>query len=553
MHNTKRLAPSWRSLTTLFACLLGALPPGGELRAEVYDVVVVEGTPGGVACAVRAARQGCRVLLVNRTDHLGGMLSSGLGVWDTLWEGRRSPIYDTLRQGLFDHYRATYGEDSPQYRHALPDKSGHRNGKFEPHAIEKLITDLVAAESNIEVLKGYVPIAAQRDGRRLTGITVQQFRGADTKQIRGKVFADCSYEGDLLPLANVKYGVGRESRDEFHEPHAGVIYLRRTEQRTPLVSAAQLEARESLPLRKFKGFQETLSPESTGAGDSNVQAFNYRTTLTSDPANRVPIEKPRDYDPAKLADLEYSSRVRPIPNQKLSWNRPQLVGPHQAYVEGDWDARQAVMDAHWDATMALLWYLQHDPNVPKKERAYWLKFGLAKDEFADNGHRPYEIYVREARRLRGRYVLSQRDLMPKQGTQVPKHADAIAMTDWYMDSHAVTKGSVRGSLDDGKMMLHAETWPGQIPYRCLLPVDLDNVLVPVCLSSTHVAWGAVRLEPTWLQTGEAAGYAAAMAIENDQPPEGIDVPRLVDTLRANGFLIDFYTQQHEMFPMESAR
>ncbi len=521
-----------------FLCCLilvsGTHASGGNGR---YDLAVIEATPGGVACAVRAAREGRKVVLINRTQHLGGILSSGLGVWDTLWEGKRSPIYDELRQSIFHHYRETYGEKSTQHRYALPGRSGHTNGKFEPRVVEKMITDLVTREKNITLIKGHVPIAARRDGRRLTEIAIREFGGTKTMSIAAKVFADCSYEGDLLPLAKTGYRVGREARSEFNESHAGKIYLRSTRKRSAGITDAQWRAHQKLELRKFGGYQEILLPESTGGGDRNVQAFNYRTILTSKPTNRIAITKPGDYDPEFLKTLEYGSIVQPIPNQKIGWNRPQLVGLHQDYVEGDWKTRQAVMDAHWKAAMGLLWFLQHDPSVPEKKRQFWMRHGLPKDEFVDNGHRPYEIYVREARRLEGRYMLTQHDIMPVAGTiRPPAHADAIAMTDWYMDSHAVTKGKVRGSLDEGKMMLHAETWPGQIPYRCLLPKDLDNVLVPVCLAATHVAWGAIRLEPTWMQTGEAAGYAAALS---DQPGK-LDGKDLRQRLEAAGFLINFY-------------
>ena len=511
-----------------------------------YDLVVIEATPGGVACAVRAACEGLNVALVNRTEHLGGILSSGLGVWDTLWEGKRSPVYDELRQSIFDYYGATYGENSQQYRDTLPGKSGHTNGKIEPHVVENLITNLVAREPNITLLKGYIPVAAERDGRRLAEVTIRNPKGPETVRIRAKVFADCSYEGDLLPLVKTDYRFSRESRDEFDDPHAGKIYMRKSDRRSGLITEEQWKAHQDLPLRKFRGFQEILQPESAGEGDHNVQAFNYRTILTSDPANRMPIEKPQGYDAEAVKNLEFM-KGHPISNAKIRLNRPQLVGLHQAYVEGDWETRQKVMDAHWNATIAKLYFLQNDPSVSEGARAYWKKYGLPKDEFSDNGHRPYENYVREGRCLDGRYVLTQHDVMPVSGTTLPpKHRDAIAMTDWYMDSHAVTAGGVPDSLDEGKMMLHAEAWPGQIPYRCLLPRDLDNLLVPVCLSSSHVAWGAIRLEPTWMQTGEAAGYAAALAIHRRLDPATIDSAKLVAVLQANGFLIDFYGQEKNL-------
>ena len=510
------------------------------IESQSFDLCVIEATPGGVACAVRAAREGLSVLLVNRTHHLGGILSSGLGVWDTTWEGKRSPLYDELRQAIFDHYRNEYGETSAQYRHSLAGKSGHTNGKFEPRVVEQLVHEMVKREPKVTLLTGYIPIAVERSGRRIESLSLREFRGDQEIQVKAQTFADCTYEGDVMPLAKVNYRVGRESREEFGEPHAGVIYLRPTKEKPKSISEELLKAHQRLNLRKFPGYQEIVLPESTGAGDGNVQAFNYRTVLTSDPDNLIPIPKPANYDPAILKTLEYGSIVQPLPNEKIGWNRPQLVGPHQDYVEGDWQTRERVMDAHWDATMALLYFLQHDPSVPKEKQAYWIRFGLAKDEFADNGHRPYEIYVREGRRLVGRETLTQHDLMPQQGgTRPPTHADAIAISDWYADSHAVTPGKVRDSLDEGKMMLHAETWPGQIPWRCLLPVDLDNFIVPVCFSATHVAWGAIRLEPTWMQTGEATGFAIALAKRENVPPAALDPDLLVQTLARKNFLLTF--------------
>ena len=405
-----------------------------------------------------------------------GYSSSGLGVWDTLYEGKRCPIYDELRQDVFDYYRVNYGDDSSQYRFALPGKSGHTNGKFEPRVIEHLLTQMVHREPNITLLTGYVPHSVQRNGREVESITFKEHFGKKSVTVRASTFADCTYEGDVLPLANVNYRVGREARDEFDEPHAGRIYMKGTKTKPDGINDACWETHQALALRKFSGFQEIVQPESTGVADGNVQAFNYRTILTSDSANRIPVSKPVSYDPEFLKTLEFGSIVQPLPNQKIGWNRPQLIGLHQAYVEGDWLTRQHVMDAHWEATMGLLYFLQNDPSVSVKRRTFWRQYGLAKDEFVDNNHRPYEIYVREARRLEGHYILTEHDLSPVAKTlRPPVHQDAIAITDWYMDSHAVTLGGVRGSLDEGKMMLHAETWPGQIPWRCLLPKGVDNL------------------------------------------------------------------------------
>lgn len=511
-----------------------------------YDLVVIEATPGGIAMAVRAAREGLSVLLVNHTAHLGGILSSGLGVWDTLWEGRRSPIYDEARQAIFDHYRTTYGEKSQQYRDALPGKSGHTNGKFEPRVAEAVLTGLVTRERNITVLRGFHVSAVQREGALVQSVTLRAMDGPTGSTevevtVKGKVFADCTYEGDLAALAKVPYRLGREARSEFREPHAGVIYMATVkEPPTPEVTRA-IALQAGLKLRKFTGLQQIREPESTGAGDGEVQAFNYRTILSSDPANRLPVEKPADYDPEKLRMLEHGSIVSPIPNQKRGWNRPQLVGMQTAYVEADWAGRRRVMDAHWQATMGLLYFLQNDPSVDPVRQKSWREYGLARDEFTGHGHRPHEFYVREARRITGRYVFTQHDAMLAPGLdRAPVHADSIGVTEWYLDTHACTPRRIPGALEEGKMMLDVETFPGQVPYRALLPQGVDNLLVPVCLSATHVAWGTVRLEPTWMNVAESAGHAAALAVKTGRPPAALDAEALLRTLVKKQVMVSFF-------------
>jgi hypothetical protein len=243
------------------------------------------------------------------------------------------------------------------------------------------------------------------------------------------------------------------------------------------------------------------------------------------------------------------SGVKTIPNDKFGWNRPQLVGRQTAYVEADWTERQRIMDEHWEATLGLLYFLQHDPTVPDKVRDAWLEYGLAKDEFTDNGHRPYEIYVREARRITGRAIYTQHDAMLVPGLgRAPVHADSIAITEWYMDSHSCTTARVPGSMEEGKAMLHQETFPGQIPYRCLLPQGVDNLLVPVCLSATHVAWGTVRLEPVFMQTGESAAFAAALALKQNTTPAALDSDLLVRTLCKAGCVVSFFNEKEALQP-----
>ncbi len=535
--------PRMKPLLILLASvlnLLAALPAAAATPSRECDLVVIGGTPGGIACAVRAAREGLSVILVNRHAHLGGIMSSGLGVWDTQYEGGRSPIYNEMRAGFFDYYRTKYGAESPQYRDALPGKSGHTNGRYEPHVAERLFTALVEKEKNITVLRGYIPAGVEREGPLVKAVTLRLMQGGGEMVLRGKIFADCTYEGDLAALAKVPYRVGRESREEFGEPHAGFIFMKPVSQ-APNPAAAKLAGlHDALNLRKFAGWQIML-PQSTGAADGAVQACNYRTPLVTDPANRVPIPQPANYDPYFLKTLEVYSGVPSIPDGKFGWNRPQLIGLQTSYVEADWTERQRIMDEHWEMAMGLLWFHQHDPTVPEKVRAAWLEYGLAKDEFADHGHRPYEMYIREARRIAGRAVFTQHDAMLAPGLhRAPVHSDSIATTEWYMDSHSCTTARVPGSMEEGKAMLHQETFPAQLPYRALLPQGVDNLLVPVCLSSTHVAWGTVRLEPVFMQVGESAGLAAALATQQKTTPAQLDPDQLVRALCERRSMVSFF-------------
>ena len=177
-----------------------------------YNLVIYGGNPAGIACAVRAAREGLTVLLVNHTPHIGGLPANGLGIWDTLYEGWRSPIYDEMRQSIFDYYRHTYGEDSPQYAACLPGETGHSNGKYEARVFEKLAEDMVQNEPNITLVKSHYPTRVEQSDRLITAVTFAEMNGDKSFRATGDIFVDASYEGDLLPLANVAYRVGRESK-----------------------------------------------------------------------------------------------------------------------------------------------------------------------------------------------------------------------------------------------------------------------------------------------------------------------------------------------------
>lgn len=508
--------------------------------------------------AVRAGRAGLRVALVTRERHLGGMLTSGLGVEDTLYLGNRAPIYTEFREAVIAHYRHTYGQDSEPYR------TCRRGGRlsFEPRVAERVLTQLVEREPNVTVKRGYELAVAERAGRLVKAVVCSARDGGAQQRIEAAAFADATYEGDLAALVGVPYRVGREARSEFNEQHAGKIF-------TTHVSAPGGFPREAaagkLNLITFRLTGGEICAGSTGEGDRAVQAFNYRVCLSRDPQNRVLPEQPATYrredylglvlDQAGTVETPYPLKAQLIlddiqtlkmgdggmPNHKQSWNQPTMPGAGHGWPEGDWPAREAIAQCHWDFTCGMLWFLQHDPDVPAHVREDARRWGLARDEFADNGHRPYEIYVREARRIVGRYTYREHDgTLSSTGTRAPLQNDAIAITEWPMDSHECTTERRWGTLYDGKFLLAEATRPGQVPYGCLLPEDVDNLLVPVCMSCTHVGWGTLRLEPVWMHVGEAAGHAVALAHERSVPPADVPVAALQRRLAENGVMLTFF-------------
>ena len=534
-----------------------------------FDLIVVGATPGGIACAVRGARSGLRVLLTQYNHHIGGMWSNGLGAIDTQYTGRRAPLFSEFCDRVLAFYRERYGRDSVQYRacfaktHSHYSERGpasladtHRAGNgdcpsgehyygrfnFEPHVAEKVLNDIVAGEPGLTLWLNTWPVECGQADAKLRCVTFRFSDGRPDACVQAMVFADCTYEGDLFALAGAPYRVGRESRAEFLEPHAGRIF-------TALHFATLEEGgyprdavERDLNLEPYEAISQQIYAGSTGEGDRKVQAYTYRLCLSNDPSNRVMPEKPAGYDREIYLRMRNRwSLGSAIPNQKLKWNTSNLPGGNWAYPEADWSGRREILRRHRDHALGFLWFLQHDEEVPASLRARAAEYGLAKDEFADNGHVPWEAYVREARRLVGRYVFKEHDATIAPGLRrAPIHRDSIAITEWGMDSHSVSMEIVAGSRREGKILLTELTRPGQVPWRCLLPPAHDNLIVPVCLSATHVGWGTIRLEPTWMHIGESAGYAAALAVQEGIVPARLNVAQLQRKLVENGVMISFF-------------
>ena len=514
--------------------------------AHEYDVVVVGGTGGGIAAAVRSARLGLDVLLVNYSNHLGGMVSGGIGVMDTLYDGSRTPLLDEFYASVLDYYRTRYGESSAQYHAALPAprKVSTKRLQFEPHVAEEIIDGMVQKSGRIEVLRRYYPVAVERAQRIVRSVVLDSFDGRPEVRVRGRIFMDASYEGDLMALAGAEYRVGREDRNEFGEPHAGRIFSKRyIPQGSPAMYPTEARIGD-LNLRPFQAVTQEIFAGSTGEGDSKVQAYHYRLCLTNDPANRIPVAKPAGYNPelvrAEMDDYRGLPGKASAPNNKAAWFL-NFSGHASAYPNAPWSERRKIEDQHREFALSVVYYLQNDPAVPEAQRTQNRQWGLPKDEFRDNNGVPYEMYIREARRLVGRYVFTELDASLARGyRRAPIHSDSIAIGEWFLDSHEVSTERQLGSDQDGKIILSELTRPSQIPYASLLPKDMDNLLVPVCASSTHVGWGTIRLEPTWIHLGEAAAFAAAEAHRLGTTPGQLNSADLQRALVEHGVMISFF-------------
>jgi len=516
----------------------------GEISVQ-YDLVVYGATPGGIACAVRAAREGLSVLVVDHSQHVGGMMSNGLSVMDALYAGARAPIYEELRWAIHDYYRITYGPDSPQFAASRP---GHPKAYYEAHVAEQLFIEMLGKETGIALVLGFYPSQAKVSDRTLHEVAFMEHGGDRKFSTKARVFSDCSYEADLAKVAGVPYRVGREGRTEFNEEHAGKIFLRRVLPWPPAdVDPKRIARYKELNLFHYDRWFEVIRPESTGEGDKAIQGYNIRAVLTADAENRyIPTTPPEGYDPALMRDIwnkkpPYSQLLGPLPNQKFLWNMPELIGAAVDYPDGSPEVREKIIKAHQTATAGMLYYLQNDPEVAPAEREQWKGLGFAKDEFTDNKHMPYEAYARETRRIKGRSVFTENDARLLDGLdRTPVHGDSISITDWFIDSHSCNLEHTAGSLWEGELYLNYVSHPAQVPYRTILPGNLDNLMVPVCLSSTHVGWGAIRLEPTWMSICESAAHAAVLSVENEMPPSAVSADKLVKRLADRRIMVSFF-------------
>jgi len=540
----------------LFALVVGIflVRPAG---AADYDVVVYGGTSGAVIAAVQAKVMGKTVIVVSPDRHLGGLTSGGLGWTDT---GNKAVIGGLARNfyhRVWKHYdsdaswkwqdRASYGNKG-QGTPAI-DGAERTMWIFEPGVAEKVFEDLVR-EHGIQVVRDEWLDRAKgvrKEAGRIVSITTLAGR-----TYAGKMFIDATYEGDLMASAGVSYHVGREANSVYGEEHngvqTGVLHHRHhfgvlKEKISPYV----------VPGDPRSGVLPRVSaahPGNFGEGDSKVQAYCYRMCLTDHPENRIPFAKPEGYDPRQYELLariyaagwtETFGKFDPIPNHKTDTNNhgpfsTDNIGMNYDYPEASYERRREILKEHQNYQKGWLYFITTDPRVPADVRERMSRWGLPKDEFKDNGGWPHQIYVREARRMTGQFVMTENHLRKRKPTP-----DSVGMGSYTIDSHNVQRyitpeGYVQNEGDIGVPLKE----PYEIAYGSLVPKrdQVGNLLVPVCVSSSHIAFGSIRMEPVFMILGQSAATAAVMAIDAKIPVQDVPYAKLRERLLRDGQILE---------------
>lgn len=483
------------------------------------DLVIYGGSAAGVMAAVSAARQGRTVTLVAPEKHLGGMVVEGLGSADVNNHWFRNDVaLGGLTKEFYERVGKNYGVQGPVYR-------------YESSVAETVIEDMLRESKRVHVVRGERLKSVLQNKSTVLGLVTESGLVA-----RADVLIDATIEGDLLAAAGVSTTVGREANRLYGETKNGI----RAE-----TTHAQFKVRVDpyrVPGDPKSGLIPTIQDEPLGMpgeGDRNLQAFCFRICLTRRPENRKAIEKPKNFDRSqyeiyfryvKAGGKLWTPQER-LPNGKTdlgSWHdlSANLYGMNREWPEGGYAKREEIYRYHLDFTQGLLWLLQNDPEIPEETRSAWKEWGLTRDEFTDNNGWPRQLYVRDARRMVSDFVMTEHHTRRFNPSPV---ADPVALAYWPTDTHSVRRIVRDGAAYNEGFVFDDNNWgPFGVSYRSLVPKrsQATNLISPTCLSSSHVAYGAIRLEHTFMSLGEAAAYAAVMALERKVPVQDVDYPEL---------------------------
>jgi ribulose 1,5-bisphosphate synthetase/thiazole synthase len=527
-------------------------------QAADHDIVIYGGTCAAITAAVQAKQMGKSVIVVSPDTHLGGLSSGGLGFTDT---GNKSVIGGLARDfyhRIYLHYQKPMSwvqQKQSEYGNkgqGTPAMDGENRTMwiFEPHAAEQVFEDYVK-EFGLEVVRDEWLDRAKgvtKAGDKITSITT--LRG---KTYVGKMFIDATYEGDLMAAAGVDYHVGREANSVYGEEHNG-IQVGVLHHGHHFGAVKQPISAYKIPGDPKSGVLPRINTEPVGefgAGDERVQAYCFRSCYTTDPSNRIPFPKPQGYDASQYELLlrvlnsdwpEFFQKFDPIPNFKTDTNNHgpfsfDNIGYNYDYPEASYDRRREIIAEHRLYQQGLLWFVANDPRVPATVQKELQNWGLPKDEFIDNGNWSHQLYIREARRMIGHFVMTENELRKKKPTP-----DSVGMGSYTIDSHNVQRyvtaeGTVQNEGDIGV----STNGPYEIAYGSLVPKtgQGSNLLVPVAMSASHIAYGSIRMEPVFMILGQSAATAAAMAIDGKLSVQKVPYQQLRERLLKDGQILQY--------------
>lgn len=517
-----------------------------------FDLVIVGGNPGGIMAAISAARMGKRSVILERTQYIGGLPANGLGATDIATRSATTGLFREFVNRVKQHYIDVYGTGSEQVKNC---SDGYH---FEPSVAASVFHKMLEEWKDKITILTMRQFDAEAENISLSDDRIKKIRilnreTGEMEEYSGSVFLDATYEGDLGAAAGIPFRVGREGKDEFGEPGAGRVY-------------------------KYWGGQEGMG--STFQADNAVQSYNYRLCLTNDPSNRIAFKKPAHYDREEYASIiedvwtgrNTDAAMRNVTKAMMEENRRYIEAGNPSRLPGDkwgiakitnmvhvpnkktdannqhgvflstdlpeenwpwptssWEWRDRFAQRLREYTEGLFWFAQNDPELPPHFRKAVGEWGLAKDEYADNGHFPRQVYVREGRRFEGLYFFTAKDAIPVAiGARPPLHASSVTASHYALDSHAVRKREKGRIHLDGFLSYPSAVYT--VPYGVMVTKEIDNLLLPVPVSGSHIGFSTLRMEPCWMALGQAAGVASALAIDNHVKVRNVDIARLQDCL-----------------------
>jgi hypothetical protein len=527
-------------LLMLFGNILSAGAAGYHGKAKTYsvDICIYGGTSAGVIAAYAARKCGKTVILIEPGKMIGGMTTGGLGKTDS---GNKDAITGLSRQ-FYQRVAQKYGVTGEQWT-------------FEPHIALEVMQDYIA-EANIKVLLQTQLVKVRKEGTVITAVLLKDIRSTDTGliQVDAKEFLDCTYEGDLMAMAGVSNFVGREDNSRYQETLNG-FQMAAYHQKSGYHQFPDGVSPYKIPGDSASGLVWGVSTDQvrpTGSGDKQVQAYNFRICLTDSAANRIPISRPKDYDAGRYVLLARLFKAQPgmrkindyfiwsrMPHHKTDINNrggfsTDMIGMNYNWPEASYEEREKLFQQAISYTKGLLYFMQTDPRVPDSLQAFVKKWGYPKDEYQQFDHFTPQLYVREGRRMIGEYVMTEHNCRGEVTVN-----DGIGMASYGMDSHNCERIVVNGMVKNEGNVEVGGFPPYPVSYRSLTPKrsECTNLLVPVCLSTSHIAYGSIRMEPVFMVLGQSAAMAASLAINEKVPVQEINVQKLQQWLKNDPDLV----------------